>query len=496
MFLRDVRRLALFLVPTVIVLYTFGSFWRHSDNLSTQAVEWLQHSSFTPHQEGVYNEGDAKIPIDEVIYSSVDQIPSDDEQNPPPIDSSDTIIDISDDVSVPAQPQDTSPEDFTVDPNFDSPRLQHIELSSISTTSGAYFPIDFSGTLNGANPNIIPHPSLPETYIVVAQLAQPESSDNIDFIELTCLATFTPSRLACLELASALPIAPTSGENCHGQLDYFNVNNGPHDARVFHGPDKPYVMFGSNSGFTCFGLFMQNFRGLMDWGEPSEGTFSAATEVQRPPPWGAIEKNWFVFWDAFGEAYLHYDVFPRRTFAKLSNDGSVGEDLSLATQDDDSRCIDAWMPKMATEPTPESIHQATNSLRITLCQRADPYCVEEENTFIMSIYQHKTFFGFHSVYEPYVMLLNERAPFGLHAMGKRPLWINGREKDQEKKTSDMFYVTSISWKGKEMKYHGYLDDEMFIGFGIEDERAGGIDVRAEDVLRDLGFCLDLAQDAL
>ena len=39
-----------------------------------------------------------------------------------------------------------------------------------------------------------------------------------------------------------------------------------------------------------------------------------------------------------------------------------------------------------------------------------------------------------------------------------------------------------------MKYHGYLDDVLYIAFGIEDERTGGIDVRARDLLGNLGLC--------
>ena len=45
-----------------------------------------------------------------------------------------------------------------------------------------------------------------------------------------------------------------------------------------------------------------------------------------------------------------------------------------------------------------------------------------------------------------------------------------------------------------MKYHGFLDDVVFLAFGIEDERTAGIDVRAGDLVRGLGMCSDVGGD--
>ena len=44
-----------------------------------------------------------------------------------------------------------------------------------------------------------------------------------------------------------------------------------------------------------------------------------------------------------------------------------------------------------------------------------------------------------------------------------------------------------------MKYHGFLDDVVFLAFGVEDERTAGIDVRAGDLVRGLGLCSDVAE---
>jgi hypothetical protein len=243
-----------------------------------------------------------------------------------------------------------------------------------------------------------------------------------------------------------------------------------------------YTVYGSNSAFGCFGQFIQDFPTLMDWTAemvPPATDFRVGTEIQRPPPVGHIEKNWFVFWDSQGQIYAHYDLAPR-SFAQLSPNGSVGGDLALA-----DACLDRLLPSTSED---ESVHQATNSLAVTLCRRADPTCrADKENTVIFTIFHHKTFRNMHSVYEPYVLAFRREAPFQVYGVGRKPLWIRGRGARDDGVT-EMMFVTSIGWKGREQRYHGYLDDVMFLGFGVEDIGTGGIDVLAEDVLVDLGLC--------
>ncbi|KAL7787382.1 hypothetical protein V8C37DRAFT_267080 [Trichoderma ceciliae] len=460
MFVRDVRRLLLFAVPILILLYTAISLYRQSPTVPSKVNEWIQPviDKFKSGQ-GKQNAGLTHEQEEEAILGfgrpgALDKTP------------------LKDHV-----PPDT--------------QVSHQEIFSASTADKKYFSIDFAGNHNGMNPNIIPHPTLQDTWIVVAQLTRGVDQQNVHFTELTCNAVFQDNVLRCLQPPTALPVVPTKGGKCQGDLSFFSFNMGPHDARVLYGPDTPYIVYGSNSQFTCFGQFIQDFCELVDWRGKEAGSqdFLVGTELQRPLPWSAVEKNWFPFWDPAGQMYLHYDVWPKRVFAQIGADGSASVDLAVLTEAEDGKCFARYMPKILSSL--ESIHQATNSLKITMCKRSDAICIANpSNTFIFTIWQHKTFYNFHGVYEPYVMLFQQQPPFAVHALSRRPVWIHGRQQHLDRGTSDMFYVTSIAWKSPNVTYHAYLDDELFIGFGIEDKASGAIDITAEELMSGLGLCIE------
>lgn len=403
-------------------------------------------------------------------------------------------------------------------------------ISSQSTKDKKYFDVKM-GRYKSYNPNILPHPSLKDQYVLVCQHEKYGSKDPV-FAQMACNAAFREDGvLDCVEPPMWVPYAGTNpvlatktitvngvattteeSSKCTDNLQFLRFNVGPHDARVFWGPDRPFSTFGSNSDIICFSQWIQDFRQLFlgeTWKGELAGTkapiniFGNETELQRPPPFGDVEKNWFLFWDDKDQAYIHHDSTPRRVFAKLNADGTVGENLAPAVAEHDNPCLEKLMPEVAE--TLESIHQATNSLAVTMCKRSDPTCkATADNTFIMQIFHWKSYFFMHGAYEPYVMLFHQRAPFELYGISERALWIEGRRvmnmktcgniwKDFDpwslpKNHTEMIYVTSITWKDPGLKYHGYLDDVMFLGFGIEDKHAGAIDVLAGDVLKDMGLC--------
>ncbi|KAJ5782582.1 hypothetical protein N7457_004356 [Penicillium paradoxum] len=384
----------------------------------------------------------------------------------------------------------------------DMSRTHHM-IYSVSSLDQKYFRIDF-GSRSSLNPSIIPHPELPDTWIITAQAQHrkpvPGRTASVWYAELVCNAAFSDDKrvLSCLEPPLQLPIPATFGDSskCHGDLSFFSLSIGPHDARVFYGPEIPYTIYGSNSFFTCFGQWISDFRILVDWGIDTiaEHEFRQYRELQRPMPWNPIEKNWFIFWDDLGQMFLHYEIAPARVFSKLELDGSVGPNLALTSAASDQKCLRRFLPETG------KIHQATNSLAITLCGRSDQFCQPDAtNTFVLFIIQQKTALGLRLVYEPYVVLMRRSAPFEIYAVSSKPLWVFGRSTKVENSDKDaptasledipeMLYMTSISWKNHGQKYHGFIDDTLFLAFGREDSDVGGIDVTAGDLLAELGVC--------
>lgn len=389
--------------------------------------------------------------------------------------------------------------------SIDNHAIEHVNVTSNTDirSDGNYFPIKF-GDIESYNPNIIPHPYRSNTWIIVAQRDKKDDDNSYWRTSLVCEATFVNGTLSCVKPPMNLPLASTTSEQCVGKLVYFNYYIGPHDARVFYGGDgRPYIVYGSQSEFNCLGQFIQDFRRVADWGPKSIDTnrtqpFFYPTDIQRTPPYNDIEKNYFIFWDTRGDMYVHHDIVPTRTFTKLYANGSVGPDLApLATGD--VECMEAYMPvvKKLTNMTMEWNHQSTNSLAITLCNRDDKTCQEQgNNTYLFIIFQHKSFYG-HGVYEPYLMLFEQDAPFAVHAISSQPFWIPGRGRAGDgwaKNTwkpddqSQMIFVVSMNWKEQGVGYHGYLDDELLISFGIEDQHSGGISVVVRDLMQEFSYC--------
>jgi hypothetical protein len=378
------------------------------------------------------------------------------------------------------------------------------EISSLSSVTAQFIPIHFGG-VEAYNPTIIPHPIKYDQWIIIAYQGESLKQGDGFLNELTCNAGFVNGALSCAEVPVPVPLT-VHEPHCTGALAYLNFEPGPRDARVVHGPDAPYILYGAHSEHTCLGVWIQDLRLLLeDYVVESaiSHRFTEPKQLQRPPPVKELEKNYFVFWDLERNLYVHHDLSPRRVFAAVDSNGHVGQNLAPQVAVSDDACLARYMPVISSKY--EAIHQATNSLSMTMCKRTDPTCKPgPENTFIMHIFHFKSFYEWHSVYEPYVVLFQQQAPFAMHGIAKKPFWVRGRQMLTETTGavqwegrqlpighSEMFYITSMSWKTHGQKYHGYMDDELFIAFGIEDSKPGVIDVLASDLLRDMGYCSEI-----
>ncbi|KAL2188190.1 hypothetical protein L209DRAFT_682265 [Thermothelomyces heterothallicus CBS 203.75] len=374
-----------------------------------------------------------------------------------------------------------------------TPNETHYEVFSQSTSDAEFFDIRFDEDV--LTPSVIPHPKLNDTWYVVAQLPAKREKGGIDVWadEVGCLAQFYKGALMCIENTQPLPYEPTLNGNCKGNVELLNLQRGPREARVFFGPKNPWTAYGSNSAIGCYGQFIQDFRALdvlaPEWmANAAHPDFRVGSEIRRSPQSNPVQKDYFVFWDKDDAMHVHYNMFPTRGYAKLEAHGKTGPDLAGKTAKSDTKCLRRYLPKLSDKS--QSIRQATNSLRVTLCSRAEAKCTPHDgNTFIMTLVQHQTDFVHHSEYEPYVVLFRQHPPFELYAVSRRPLWISGRT-CREGLPVDIVSVTSVNWRDRGLNYHGYLDDVVMLAFQYGNRHSAGIDVRAGDLLVDLGLCQD------
>ncbi|KAL8972141.1 MAG: hypothetical protein Q9197_002915 [Variospora fuerteventurae] len=356
--------------------------------------------------------------------------------------------------------------------------------------------------------------------------------------------------MRCASTPIALNVPPTPAEQCYGKYGTYVDVPGFHDPRVFwSGNGEPLMMVNTQSRYACFGLWMIDLRSLHQPLQnllasspmhPSLGplrSYSTLTELTRNPPEtrSLIEKNWLLFFPSTGESYIHYDLsYPKntsargRTFAKLLGNGfttaNLTDPLELpclfdtdATETDEAKRGGTW-------------HQATNSLRLVLCERKDPHCkAQPENTVFFAVIHRKfpNYLDLPLRYERHFMVWSASPPFSMLGISQHPIlmanetasgWTESQNWDDEpanaaavvhskmhKNTTEPYggkdywayftYTVSIAyaWARTAMdeageKNVGFLDDEVVLGIGIDDKGQGFARARAGDLVQCLRAC--------
>lgn len=175
-------------------------------------------------------------------------------------------------------------------------------------------------------------------------------------------------------------------------------------------------------------------------------------------------------------------------------------------------------------------HQATNSLRLVLCERTDSGCKPSPENTVFFALVHRKFANILKLplrYERYFIVWSAAPPFNMLGISLFPLlmanetasgwsasqnWaddpVNAKMAQQNKRTSNatsepfggkdlwafFTYTVSISYGwGREKdevegKNLGYLDDDVVLGIGIDDVGLGFSRVKAGDLVQCLRAC--------
>ncbi|OWP01200.1 hypothetical protein B2J93_5480 [Marssonina coronariae] len=336
--------------------------------------------------------------------------------------------------------------------------------------------------------------------------------------------------MRCVTPAIEVDIPPTPAEQCSGAEQALTDIPGFHDPRIFYsGRGEPILMVASQSRYACVGLWAIDLRVVYP---AIEGTFSssprrlgpgplmsypALTELTRSPPSTrqSYEKNWVMFFPTPVTSFVQYELnSSSRTFAQLVGGGLTTQNL---TDPFEEPCLaDPSDAEVGTDVFTKGStwHQATPSLKLTLCPRMNTSCHFDDpaRVFFAAIQRkHSNGYGLPLRYERYFVVWSATWPFNMLAVSQHPILLANetnrgwkpaqiwddvpQAKDEGKDAwGDFTYTTTIAyaWGRPESdireKGTGYLDDDVILSLGIDDQDGLYSKITVEDLLQCLRIC--------
>ncbi|PMD35427.1 hypothetical protein L207DRAFT_637792 [Hyaloscypha variabilis F] len=368
-----------------------------------------------------------------------------------------------------------------------------------------------------------------------ANICNPQSQRANNSRERTCtdndLEVLGPNGgLRCVTPPIEVDVPPTPAERCDGIEQLLADIPGFHDPRLFYsGRGEPILMVVSQSRYACIGLWAIDLR--VPYPDIQEAfsssprrlgpgplmSYPTLTELTRNPlrTRRSYEKNWVMFSPSPSTSYLQYELnSTTRTFAQL-----IGAGLTTTNETDplEESCL--------SEPTPDEVdsghfmagaswHQATPALKLVLCTRTNSTCINnsEESVFFAAIHRkHVNGYGLPERYERYFVVWSATRPFNMLAVSQHPIllrnetnrgwtpeeiWDDVLEARSENRTywGQFTYTTTIAyaWGREESdireKNNGYLDDEVILSVGIDDQNGLYAKVKVSELLQCLKIC--------
>ena len=264
-----------------------------------------------------------------------------------------------------------------------------------------------------------------------------------------------------------------------------------------------------------------------------------------------MKKNWLLFFTPDHGTYVQYELTPsKRTIAKLIGNGYTTPNLTSPAE---TPCLCHPYPFDERRSDGGTLtgdkvdhaglggwHQATNSLRASLCAREDQECITRDGMEVfIAIIQRKRHnsYGILSRYERVAVLWEGKPPFRILAIGKAKLLFQGetwahsgqsyktnqgpgkpsstQPSPQAPKPTALFkrkpsldlqnppfiFALSIAYdhyrryrtdgkyqsEPKDM-YMGYLDDYLVVSLGIGDGGTGLVRLMVKDLISGLAVC--------
>ncbi|KAF2102939.1 hypothetical protein NA57DRAFT_52481 [Rhizodiscina lignyota] len=262
----------------------------------------------------------------------------------------------------------------------------------------------------------------------------------------------------------------------------------------------------------CFSMYMVDARAVtprLDEALGEYGThlppieFDTPVRLHRAEP-RSVEKNWAPFQAPFGpdagDIFFNVELDGQRAYKFDRFDEyvrPVKTPPSSSPLDEAFYLSGAGEPEQPAEPKRATclhnlvdkygywqIHQGTPVLSMTLCNRGE--CEPNiHNTVNFGIIQPKYVKPL-NWYEPRIATWNITRPFEWRSISKR-LTYHGTKSREYVYTMHMSYFFNTT-SPPENRAHGFLDDEIWLGFGVADSRGAFMDVDARELMADHHYC--------
>lgn len=217
------------------------------------------------------------------------------------------------------------------------------------------------------------------------------------------------------------------------------------------------------------------------------------------------EKNWAPVQSPFKDdkEELLFMVEPSQLYQYTDDNGVV---RPIIEEEDQHSAVEAPYPLTLEEGketwrselqtcihdvflTDAHVHQSTPMLSLTLCNRGK--CKpSEDNTVLVGMVQRR--YDRPTWYDRRIVLYSSKAPYKMLSVSKKLSYQGETEAGTYAWTGSMVYYTHH--KHFPPPNHGFLDDEIWLSFGIKDSDGGWIDVRAKELTNEHYMCEGAPRD--
>ncbi|KAH6633772.1 hypothetical protein C7974DRAFT_309073 [Boeremia exigua] len=403
-------------------------------------------------------------------------------------------------------------------------------LSSIRNPKGFYNSIDVGKSeFNILNPTILELPSGSEhEFLVIARFPLVETEINgrkyrlsrqvAVFANMTYNALQRPMLTACKWSKRLGDQYAGPDHHCKNE-PILDQHIGPEDMKLFWTRSgAPLLIFTlqSKHEILCQGMFLLDARVAVPELTRILGgharlmpaiQLKTPTRIRRMVPPGyendsryQRDKNWAPFQSPFdkNDNEHFFVVEPGRVF-RWTMDNEIVEDVGASSISAVEEPYPPWVGSSTWHSIEKTclhdvmmadklVHQSTPMLFLTLCNRGK--CEPHEDNTVMLAMVHRRYEHYsvhpHISYDRRIVVYAAAPPYRMLSVSKK-LYYLGETDESFIWTGSMVYFFNHT-NVISNRSHGFLDDEIWLGFGITDLAAGWLDVEARDLVQDHNMC--------